>query len=94
MDTESYLHITLLDEQDVPNAFGKLATIFPNLMQLRYENSRTMNATEGLENEEGFNMAPEMLFSKFYETMNNQPMTEEQSDYMQEMIEKIWEDAL
>ena len=94
MDTESYLHITLLDEQDVPNAFGKLATIFPNLMQLRYENSRTMNATEELENEEGFNMAPEMLFSKFYETMNNQPMTEEQSDYMQEMIEKIWEDAL
>jgi hypothetical protein len=37
-------------------------------------------------------MAPEVLFSQFYETMNNQPMTKEQADYMTDMIEKIWED--
>ena len=36
------------------------------------------------------NMAPETLFSQFYETMNNQPMTEEQAAYMLEKIEKIW----
>lgn len=92
MDTESYVQITLLDEQDIPNAFGKLATIYPNLMQMRYENKRTMDNADIFSEGEGLNMAPEVLFSQFYETMNNQPMTKEQADYMTDMIEKIWED--
>ena len=92
MDTESYVQITLLDEQDIPNAFGKLATIYPNLMQMRYENKRTMDNADIFSEGEGLNMAPEVLFSQFYETMNNQPMTKEQAAYMMDMIEKIWED--
>ena len=92
MDAESYVQITLLDEQDIPNAFGKLATIYPNLMQMRYENKRTMDNVDIFSEGEGLNMAPEVLFSQFYETMNNQPMTKEQSEYMTDMIEKIWED--
>ena len=92
IDTESYVQITLLDEQDIPNAFGKLATIYPNLMQMRYENKRTMDNADIFSEGEGLNMAPEVLFSQFYETMNNQPMTKEQADYMTDMIEKIWED--
>ena len=92
MDTESYVQITLLDEQDIPNAFGKLATIYPNLMQMRYENKRTMDNADIFSEGEGLNMAPEVLFSQFYETMNNQPMTKEQADYITDMIEKIWED--
>ena len=92
MGTESYVQITLLDEQDIPNAFGKLATIYPNLMQMRYENKRTMDNADIFSEGEGLNMAPEVLFSQFYETMNNQPMTKEQADYMTDMIEKIWED--
>ena len=92
LDTESYVQITLLDEQDIPNAFGKLATIYPNLMQMRYENKRTMDNANVFSEGEGLNMAPEVLFSQFYETMNNQPMTKEQSEYMTDMIEKIWED--
>ena len=90
MDTESYVQITLLDEQDIPNAFGKLATIYPNLMLMRYENRRTMAKDDVLSNGESLNMSPEVLFSQFYETMNNQPMTEEQADYMLKKIEKIW----
>lgn len=93
MDTESYVQITLLDEQDIPNAFGKLATIYPNLMQMRYENRRTMGDSDIMSEGEGLNMAPEVLFSQFYETMNNQPMTKGQSDYITGMIEKIWGDS-
>lgn len=90
IDTESYVQITLLDEQDIPNAFGKLATIYPNLMQMRYENRRTMGDAFMLLEKEDMNMAPEVLFSQFYETMNNQPLTKEQSEYMLYKIEKIW----
>ena len=82
LDTESYVQITLLDEDDIPNAFGKLATIYPNLMLMRYENRRTMNGADILSDGNEINMAPDVLFSQFYETMNNQPMTKEQEAYM------------
>ena len=59
-------------------------------MQMRYENKRTMGERELLEGGDSIDMSPEMLFSQFYETMNNQPMTEEQEAYMTDKIEKIW----
>ena len=92
LDTESYVQITLLDEDDIPNAFGKLATIYPNLMLMRYENRRTMDGADILSDGNEINMAPDVLFSQFYETMNNQPMTKEQEAYMLALIEKIWGD--
>ena len=92
LDTESYVQITLLDEDDIPNAFGKLATIYPNLMLMRYENRRTMDGADILSDGNEINMAPDVLFSQFYETMNNQPMTKEQEAYMLALIEKIWRD--
>ena len=92
LDTESYVQITLLDEDDIPNAFGKLATIYPNLMLMRYENRRTMDGADILSDGNEINMAPDVLFSQFYETMNNQPMTKEQEAYMLDLIEKIWGD--
>ncbi|MBQ8040207.1 MAG: exonuclease SbcCD subunit D C-terminal domain-containing protein, partial [Lachnospiraceae bacterium] len=90
MDTESYIRITLLDEQDIPNAFGKLATVYPNLMQMNYENRRTMENRELMSDAENTKMSPDLLFSQFYETMNNQPMTKEQAGYILDKIEKIW----
>lgn len=90
MDQESYVQITLLDEQDIPNAFGKLTTVYPNLMQMRYENKRTLGEKELLTGGESLEMAPETLFASFYEAMNNQPMTKEQAAYMTDKIEKIW----
>ena len=39
--TEDYLRITLTDEEDVPEAMGRLRTIYPNLLALRYDNTRT-----------------------------------------------------
>lgn len=90
IDTESYVQITLIDEEDIPNAFGKLVTVYPNLMQMRYENKRTLNANGLFIDEQSVELSPETLFSEFYETMNAQPMTKEQEAYMLDKIEKIW----
>ena len=90
MDTESYVQITLLDEEDIPNAFGKLTCIYPNLMQMRYENKRTQKNEELFDEAGNIELSPEVLFARFYETMNNQPMTKEQSAYMTDKIETIW----
>ena len=34
---DDYLHITLTDEQDGPDALARLRVIYPNLMRLDYE---------------------------------------------------------
>ena len=41
-----YLHITLTDEEDVPDAIGRLRTVYPNLMKLDYDNRRTRETGE------------------------------------------------
>ena len=43
---EDYLHVILTDEEDVPEAMGKLRTIYPNLMKLSYDNRRTQGVAE------------------------------------------------
>lgn len=38
---DDYLHVILTDEEDVPEAVGKLRLIYPNIMKLSYDNTRT-----------------------------------------------------
>ena len=91
---EDYLHITLTDEEDVPDGAAKLRVIYPNLMRLDYDNTRTRsrNLPEGAEEPE--TKSPLELFEEFYERQNNQPMTEEQIRFSRELMETIWEDKL
>ena len=89
-NTEDYMHVTLTDEEDVPFAIEKLRVVYPNLMKLDYDNTRTrtstvINATEKVEQK-----TPLELFAEFYELQNNQSMSEEQEQYMLDKIEEIW----
>lgn len=88
---ENYTHITLTDEEDIPDAIGKLRTIYHRLMKLDYDNKRTrsnaqINAVADVETK-----SPLELFSDFYELQNNQKMTDEQDEFMRELIETTWE---
>ena len=91
-DTDDYMHITLTDEDDIPDAIGKLRVIYPNLMKLDYDNNRTRTCAK-LDTIENIELrSPLDLFSEFYENQNNQPMTDGQSAFMESLIESIWED--
>ena len=89
---EDYTHITLTDEEDIPDAIGKLRTVYHRLMKLDYDNRRTRPNQEisGAEAVEA--KTPFELFAEFYEMQNNQPMSDEQSDYMKELISATWEE--
>lgn len=88
---EDYLHITLTDEEDVPEAMARLRVIYPNLMKLTYDNARTRSnaVIDGAVDVQ--KKSPLQLFGELYEQQNNQPMSEMQSDFMRELIESIWE---
>ena len=90
---EDYTHITLTDEEDIPDAIGKLRTVYHHLMKLDYDNTRTRSNAQIQGEAEVETKTPYELFADFYELQNNQPMSEEQSGYIKELIEQIWEEA-
>ena len=90
LEVNSYLHITLLDEMDIPDAFNRLASVYPNLMQMEYDNLRTRERRNLQVRKEVARISPLDIFAGLYETMNNQPMSEVQREYLMGKIEKIW----
>lgn len=93
-NTEDYMHITLTDEDDIPDAIGKLRVIYQNLMKLDYDNKRTRSQSfiTGVENVR--EKHPLELFEEFFENQNGQPMSEEQRSFVGSLIEKIWEEEI
>lgn len=86
-----YVHITLTDEEDIPDAVSKLRIIYPNLMKLDYDNKRT-RAGVILEGAEDQQRSPLELLEEFYEKQNGQPMGEEQRAFAKSLMERIWEE--
>lgn len=83
------MHITLTDEEDVVDGMQKLRIIYPNLMQLAYDNSRTkqnriVDLAQDMEQKTELE-----LFREFYELQNNQPMSQEQEKFVRQLIEDI-----
>ena len=91
-NTDDYLHITLTDEQDIPDVMAKLRTVYPNVMRLDYDNRRTRSDAVLTAGEQTLQQTPQELFAAFYETQNGQPMTEEQQLFCSRIIERIWEE--
>ena len=89
--TDDYLHVILTDEEDIPEAVGRLRVIYPNLMKLSYDNTRTRtNRIVG--SAENVQQKSELqLFEELYELQNNRPMSEEQRAFAQSLIESIRE---
>ena len=89
---EDYLHITLTDEDDVPEAMGRLRVIYPNLMKLSYDNLRTRNSNVIDSAADVQKKSPLELFGELYQLQNNQALSETQQKYLQDLIDHIWED--
>lgn len=85
-DCEDYLQVTLTDEEDVPDGMAKLRTIYPNLMRLEYDNKRTRSNAEVRAAERVEEKSELELFQEFYELQNNQPMTEMQEQFVEELL--------
>jgi exonuclease SbcD len=90
--TSDYMHVTLTDEEDVPDALAKLRVIYKNLMKLDYDNARTR--FNGQITAEAYveRKSPLELFADLYTMQNNQDMTATQREFMQTLIERIWEE--
>ncbi len=92
--TDDYLHIVLTDEDDVPEALGQLRVIYPNILKLSYDNTRTRENRQIDGAERIKQKTPLELFEELYELQNNQPMSDEQKQFARDLIESIREETL
>ncbi|MBQ7858870.1 MAG: exonuclease SbcCD subunit D [Faecalibacterium sp.] len=88
---EDYLYITLTDEDEVPQALGRLRGVYPNLLCLDYDNRRTRAVQQVAAAELAAPKTPLQHFMDLYEQQNNQPMTARQAEFCAGLIESIWE---
>ena len=88
---DDYLHVTLTDEEDILDGLQKLRVIYPNIMQLEYDNRRTRGNME-LTAAQAVEQKSEMeLFMEFYELQNNQPMSQVQKEFVGNIIREVKE---
>lgn len=92
VETDNYMRVTLTDEEDIPNAKGYLSKIYPNIMELRYDNTRTRAELQEAYAKDVEKKTTQELFSDLYEIQNGAKMSTEQENYVIKLIEKIEED--
>ena len=89
---KNFVRVTLTDENDIPDAIGKLRSIYHNIIELRFDNQRTRSKnTITIDNQLGKSKTPSELFKEFYEMLNGEEsLTAEQQQFIDKMIEKVW----
>ena len=88
---EDYLHIILTDEEDIPEAAGKLRAIYPNYLHISYDNTRT-RTDQVVDCAENVRQKSKLeLFDELYQLQNNQPMSDTQRLFLQELMDAMEE---
>ena len=89
-DKEDYLRVTLTDEEEIIDPIGKIRSVYPNVMLIDFDNSRT--------NIDIFEISPDAesvvkaslydMFGDFFQKANESAMSEEQSRIVKELLEE------
>ena len=83
---QDFYYLTLTDENDVTNAMQRLQNVYKNLLQLDYDNKRTQANAELEITEDLVEKTPLELIGDFYRLQNNQELSEEQKQYLTDLL--------
>ena len=84
---DDYLHVVLKDEEDVPDALRKLRVIYPNILKLEYDNTRTRHRNSVIEKEAVRKKEPIEYIEELFFMQNNTEMTAEQLSVIRQVME-------
>ena len=89
-NTMDYIRAILTDEEEIYDAIGKMRSVYPNIMRLELENSKSMwNSESKLTADDIESKTDIELFEEFYINQNNIPMSKGQKDIMLELFEEV-----
>lgn len=88
---QDYMHVILTDENEIFDAIGKVRKIYPNVMQISFENRKYLQALENREFDKThvINQNPMKMFSEFYKMQNHI----DPDDKRMEIITSIFEEV-
>ena len=84
---DDYLHVVLKDEEDVPDALRKLRVIYPNILKLEYDNTRTRLKNSVIEGKGVRRKEPMEYIEELFRKQNNEDMTSEQAAVLKNIME-------
>lgn len=86
---EDYLRVILTDEDEIIDPMGKLRSVYPNVMALDFENTRTSIEVSGItaDGERTEALSPYDLFCEFFLEASGAVMSEEQADLIRELLD-------
>jgi len=91
---DDYMRVILTDEDEVIDPTGKIRSVYPNVMALDFDNSRTRIDGSGIQPETGQpeKLSPYDMFSEFFLKMSGCVMSAEQAEIVRELLEKEGEE--
>ncbi|MDL2301691.1 exonuclease SbcCD subunit D [Lachnospiraceae bacterium OttesenSCG-928-D06] len=89
-DKEDYLRVILTDEEELIDPMGKLRSVYPNVMALDFDNTKSRINKEALlfSNNQTETISPYELFCDFYMEINGSVMSEEQMEIVRSLLEE------
>lgn len=92
---EDYIRAILTDEKEIADAAGKLRAVYPNLMRIDFENSRTISDNTGTAaSGNPSSRTPMELFEEFYRDFCGTSMSEQERKIIEKVIEEAGERAV
>lgn len=84
---EDYIRAVLTDENEINCAIGKLRAVYPNIMQVMYDNTRTNTLFHVSETRSDESKSPLELIMDFYKLQNGAEMSSRQLEITKELLE-------
>lgn len=89
---DAYTRITLLDEDEIPNAAARLHFHYPNLLSIHIENSRYVPCDAPAA--PAAQQTPLSLAEQFYRRQTGQELSAQQADYLSRILEQLKEEEV
>ncbi len=92
LNTVDYFEIILTDEEELFDVVNRLRKVYPNIMQITYDNTRTQTSGKLTIPTTMAKQDPLQLVKDFYVVQNGQALSDKQASYTKDLMEEIWEE--
>lgn len=90
-NTDDYIRAIITNEEPLYDAIGQIRNIYPNVLKLEIQNSKSNLEIQQDNLKEIKNRSEIELFNEFYKFQNNIELNDEQREYVEQIIKEVKE---